>query len=120
MPAGNRNPKAPCGDFGPISTRVAAAVDSAMILLEKKQTVVAGEKQLVNALAEFRKLFREKFGACSLVCGLPGFSPVIGAKNPDRRDPDEHPVLLRGIDGDRMQAKPSCTRLPPRAAGMVR
>jgi hypothetical protein len=58
-----------------------------MILLEKKRTVVAGEKQLVNALAEFRKLFREKFGACSLVCGWPGFSPVIGAKTPTAEIP---------------------------------
>ena len=87
-----------------------------MILLKKKRTAVAGVKQLVNALAEFRKLVWKKFGACSLVCGLPRLSAVIGAKNPDRRDPDKHPILVRGIYDDGMQAEATCTRLPSRSA----
>jgi hypothetical protein len=43
-PAENQNRRQPCRDFNPISTSIPAPVDSAMILLKEKRTVVAGEK----------------------------------------------------------------------------
>ena len=91
-----------------------------MVLLKEKRTVLAGEEEFVDALAEFWKLVRKKFGSCSLVGRLPRFRAVLAPENPDGRDPDKHPILVRGIYDDGMQAEATCTRLPSRSAGVVR
>ena len=91
-----------------------------MVLLKEKRTVLAGEEEFVDALAEFWKLVRKKFGSCSLISRMPRFRAVIAPENPDGRDPDKHPILVRGIDDDRMQTESTCTRLPSRATGVVR
>ena len=54
-----------------------------MILLKEKRTVLAGEKEFVDALAEFWKLVRKKFGSCSLIGRLPRLRAVLAPENPD-------------------------------------
>ena len=72
----------------------------------------------MDALAEFRKLVRKKFGAGSPVGCLPGCAVVGGAKNAHGRYADKHPARLAVIDHNGMQAKAARARMPVRPRGM--
>ena len=100
------------GDLLPGIACIGAAIDTAVVLLEKQSRHRRREQQLVNALAVFWILLRHELRARPAVLRAPCRAAIVGAKDADRRDADEHPLRVRRVELDRVQAEPAGSGMP--------
>src|SRR5207302_6945365 len=99
----------------PALTRIGAAINAAMVLLKKKAGVVLRDEQFVHALAEFGIFFRHELRARAAIFRVPRRAAVIGAKNSDGGNADEHSLRIRRIELDRVQTQSARAGMPSRA-----
>src|ERR671931_176075 len=90
-----------------------------MLLHEERVGLGRVHGDPVDAMADLALLVRELARAEALVDRLPGFAAVVRAETARRRNRDEHPLWVVGVDEDRMQAEPARAGLPVLTAGML-
>ena len=99
---------------------VVRPVDAAVVLLPQATVSARVEQDFVDALADLRiRVVRHKLGGGSLVLGGPGLAAVLGAEDARGGDADVHPVLVGGIELDRVGAHPTRPGIPLLARRMV-
>ena len=107
------------GDVGPGTGGIIGAIESPVILQEKTFGALWVQGDLVNALAELGVFIGHKHGADAAILRGPSRASVVGAVDAASRDGNVNPLLIGGVEDDRVQCEPTVARQPAWAMGMI-
>src|SRR5208337_205609 len=99
-------------DLVPRVASVVAAHHVPVLLHEQHARARRVHRDVVNAVPDLSSRFGDVFRMQAAVDGSPGLATVVGAECARRRNGDEDPVRVAGIQDDAMQAHSTGTGLP--------
>ena len=97
-----------------------ATVESPMVLQKSRSGLKDGH-DLVHTLSKLRiaLILGQELRTHTNVARFPRLAAIVSAINPTRGDSDVHPLLVRWIGKDCMQAQAAASRLPLRSVRMI-
>src|SRR5229473_4448531 len=107
------------GDVAPRIAAIVAAVQSEMVLEKQAIRARGVAHHLVHALAKLRILLGQELRPDSLVAGFPRAAAIHRPVNPGGGDRHQHPLGVRRVGDDRMQAQSPASRLPSASMRMI-
>lgn len=106
-------------DVDPVFAGIVTAIDTAMVLLIDQVGVRGVHHHFMDTLPEFGEFVRHEISAHIPVAGAPGLPTVVGAVAARGGDRDIHPLGIRGIQKDGVQAQASGAGIPLAALRMI-
>ena len=103
-----------------MSPRVVAAHHVPVLLHEEHVRPRRVHRDVVHAVADLGVRIGDAFRLQAAVDRPPRLAAVVGAERAGRRDRDEDPLRVRGIEDDRVQAHAAGARLPVRPGAVRR